>query len=74
MKAFVLFQPRCATKLRELEKIVPSTDTLKLPGSELYPSFRILKIRKHGVSETGSVFVLRRKEEDIYTVGSLRKG
>jgi hypothetical protein len=28
---------------------------------ELFPSTRILGIKKHNVSETGSVFVLRRK-------------
>jgi hypothetical protein len=30
-------------------------------------------IRKHSASETKSVSILRRREEDAYSVGSLRK-
>jgi hypothetical protein len=35
-------------------------------------SLTILNIRKHDVSGTGSVSVLKRGEEDTYSVGSLR--
>jgi hypothetical protein len=35
-------------------------------------TLEFLKIRKHNVSETGSVSVLRQWEEDPYFVGSLR--
>jgi hypothetical protein len=42
-------------------------------GSGLCPSSGILKTRKHDVSETGSVSVLRWREGDTYSVGSLRK-
>jgi hypothetical protein len=33
---------------------------------------RILKTRKHAISEKGSVSVLRRRGEESYSVGSLR--
>jgi hypothetical protein len=39
----------------------------------LCPSSGILDTRKHNVSETGSVFVLRLVGGDTYSVGSLRK-
>jgi hypothetical protein len=42
-------------------------------GFGFWPSSEILKTRKYNVSETGSVSILRRREEDIYSVGSLRK-
>jgi hypothetical protein len=38
----------------------------------LCPSSGILEARKHNVSETGSVSVLRWGGEDTYSVGSLR--
>jgi hypothetical protein len=38
------------------------------------PSSEILNIRKHEVSETGSVSVPRWGEGDTYSAGSLRKG
>jgi hypothetical protein len=41
--------------------------------SGLRASSGILNKGKHNVTETGSVSVLRRREGDIYTVGSLRK-
>jgi hypothetical protein len=42
----------------------------------LCPSSGVLETRKHDVSETGSVSVLKRRGgggEDTYSVGSLRK-
>jgi hypothetical protein len=42
-------------------------------GSGLCPSSRILRTRKHNILETGSLSMLRRREEDTYSVGSLRK-
>jgi hypothetical protein len=39
----------------------------------LSPSFDVLGNRKHDVSETGSVSVLRCGGEDTYSVGSLRQ-
>jgi hypothetical protein len=42
-------------------------------GSGFRPSFLIKKL-EHDVSITGSVSVLRRREEDVNSVGSLRKG
>jgi hypothetical protein len=41
--------------------------------SGLCPSSGILNNRKHSSSETVSVSVLRRREGDTYSVGSLRK-
>jgi hypothetical protein len=41
-------------------------------GFGLCPSSGILETRKHNVSETGSVFVVRGGGEDTYSVGSLR--
>jgi hypothetical protein len=42
-----------------------------IPG--LCPSSGILNTRKHNVSETASVAILRCGERDTYSVGSLRK-
>jgi hypothetical protein len=42
-------------------------------GSWLYPLSWILKTRTHDVSEAGSVFGLRWWEENIYTVGPLKR-
>jgi hypothetical protein len=39
----------------------------------LFPSSSILENRKHDVSETGSVSVLRLGREDTYSVRPLRK-
>jgi hypothetical protein len=39
----------------------------------LFPSSGILGTRKHDVSETGSISVLRYGGEDTYSVGSLRR-
>jgi hypothetical protein len=41
--------------------------------SGLFSSSGILNTRKHNVSETGSVSILRRGEGDTYSVGSLRR-
>jgi hypothetical protein len=41
--------------------------------SGLCPSSGILNTRKHNVSKTGSISVLRKGEGDTYSVGSLRK-
>jgi hypothetical protein len=41
--------------------------------SKLCPSSGILKTKKHDVSETASVFVLRPGEGDTSSVGSLKK-
>jgi hypothetical protein len=41
-------------------------------GSGLCPSSGIMEL-EHDVSETGSVSVLSRREEDSYAVGSLRR-
>jgi hypothetical protein len=41
--------------------------------SGLCSSSGILNVRKHNVLETGSVFVLRLREGDMYCIGSLRK-
>jgi hypothetical protein len=42
-------------------------------GSRLCPSTKILKTRKNKVSGTGSISILRLKNEDTYSIGSLRK-
>jgi hypothetical protein len=42
-----------------------------VPG--LCPSYGILNARKHDVSESGSLSVLRGREGDTYCVGSLKK-
>jgi hypothetical protein len=42
-------------------------------GSGFCSSSGILKTRKYKISETGSVSVLRWREEDKYSVGSRRK-
>jgi hypothetical protein len=42
-------------------------NTQKCWGSGLCPSSRILKTRKHNVSETGFVSILRRREEEHYS-------
>jgi hypothetical protein len=41
--------------------------------SGFFQSSRILNIRKHTISETGSVSILSLREGDTYIVGSLRK-
>jgi hypothetical protein len=48
-------------------------DTQNYWGFGLFPSSGILRNRKHDVSETGSVSVLRCEEEDTYSVGSFRQ-
>jgi hypothetical protein len=48
-------------------------DTQNYRGSGICISSGILKTRKHSVLGTGSVSVLMLREDDTYSVGSLRK-